>query len=542
MSSLNDIVTVNITRQTTAVSRASFGTIAIISEFETTKTTTVFDRYRYYADLTEMSNDGWGADDFEYKAAQVALAQNPKVTRIMVGRIDSADANVEAGLNAIQTAQSDWYGVVAIGAQETKVIFDADLITGNLIDFTINDVAVTQVPFNTSHSQTMADIKTQIETDITNSSVTIDTRDPDSRTLLVKVEGKQASVSTVVTGGASQAGSIVNNSTTKVVFDADFVASNSIVFTINGTAITAVPYNASQSTTMDDLKAQIETDLSTAIATIDASDGNTRTMLIDVDKKVAAVSVEITGGISQPGSVISTNVTDIYKDVAAWTETQKKIFFLSSSLEDIKGPDTDDIISYMKSQNYDRTLSTYNNVAQGDEVPEWFESGWPGKTFPSDPGSINWAYKTISGITSYELTSSERTNILNKYGNIYTSTAGVDITEQGRVASGEWVDVIRGIDWIESRLQEDIFAALVNSDKIPYTDEGATIIGGIVEAVLNEAAANGILIAGSIDVTVPEVADISSTDKANRILPDVEFTALLQGAINSVEIQGTVSL
>lgn len=542
MSELNDIVIVNISRETTAISQAGFGVIAIISEFSTTKTTTVFDRYRYYASLAEMTSDGWGVYDPEYKAAQIIFSQSPKVPRIMIGRIDSGDASISAGLDQIQIAQQDWYGVNAIGSKETKVIFDADLITGNLIDFTINGEVVTQVPFNTSHAQTMSDIKTQIEADITNSSAIIDTDDPDGRTLLIKVEGKLASVEVVVTAGASQAGSVITNSTTKIEFDADFVSGNSIVFTIDGLAITAVPWNTSQVQTMDDLKAQIETDLSTAIATIDASDGNTRTLLIDVNEKVAAVSVAITGGISQPEETITTNINDVYKEFAAWVETQRKLFFLASSSEDIKGQGTDDIISQMKALNYDRTLSQYHTDSQGDQVPSYIESGLPGKLFPEEPGSVNWAYKTIAGVTSYNLDSAERTNILDKNGNIYTQTAGVDITENGRMASGEWVDVIRGLDWLEARLQEAVFSELVNSKKIPYTDDGVTVIGGIVEGVLNKAVAQGILVAGSIVVTTPLVADIDLTDKANRILPDVEFTANLQGAINTVVINGTVTL
>jgi len=45
----------------------------------------------------------------------------------------------------------------------------------------------------------------------------------------------------------------------------------------------------------------------------------------------------------------------------------------------------------------------------------------------------------------------------------------------------------------------------------------------------------------SIVVTVPKVANISSTDKANRNFPNVSFLARVQGAVNTVVINGTVS-
>ena len=114
--------------------------------------------------------------------------------------------------------------------------------------------------------------------------------------------------------------------------------------------------------------------------------------------------------------------------------------------------------------------------------------------------------------------------------------------ENGNVASGEWIDVMRGVDWIEATLQETIYSRLVNADKIPYTDAGVAIIKGDVQKVLTDAAGQGIITEESIVITVPKVSDISTTDRANRVLPDVEFSATLQGAIHKVEIAGVVAV
>jgi hypothetical protein len=40
----------------------------------------------------------------------------------------------------------------------------------------------------------------------------------------------------------------------------------------------------------------------------------------------------------------------------------------------------------------------------------------------------------------------------------------------------------------------------------------------------------------------PKVKDVSSADRANRVLPDVTFSATLAGAIHAVEILGTISV
>ncbi len=445
MSRLSDIVQVTITRETQAVTQAGFGTPAIISEFLTSKTSPAFDRHRYYASLTEMTDNGWSSSDPEYTAASIIFSQNPKVDRVMIGRKDVADASWSDALSAIQIDQEDWYVFLIIASSVSTVTFDIDFVVSNSIVFTINGTAVTAVPFNTTNAQTYADIKTQIEADIANSSVTVDDV---ARTVVIEVLGGVSSASVVVTGGATQ----------------------------------------------------------------------------------------------PTGSVTYVNEDD-FKAAAAWAETQRKIYFYASSSSGIlNAGSTTDIAYVMKNFAYDRTVSIYHTDAQGDAEPSWIEGGFPGEALPYDPGSQTWAYKTIAGVPAYTLTSGERTAVLDKNCNIYTPTGGVNVTEQGKVASGEYIDIIRGIDWLESRLQTEVFTNLVNARKVPYTDEGVTVIVGTVQSVLEEAARKDLLILSSIVVTAPLVKDISTTDKINRHLPDIEFEALLAGAIHTVKITGTVSV
>jgi hypothetical protein len=450
MSDLNNIVQVTISRETQSISQAGFGVPAIIAEFATSKTTPAFDRYREYANITEMGTEGWAIGDAVYDAAVLIFSQNPKVEKIMVGRKDSADASWSAALTAIQVESQDWYTFTGIASQTSTVVFSADLITGNLIDFTINGTAVTQVPWASSHNDTMDDIVTQIEADITNSSVTLTDVGGDNRTLKIEIFG---------------------------------------------------------------------------------------------DTGVESASVVVTGGASQATGTVTYDIKDDIKAMAAWAETQTKLFFYSASDSEIKNPSsTDDLAYFMKNTGYDRTISLYHTNAQGDAAPAWMETAVVGEALPYDPGSQTWAYKTLAGVAAYGLTSGERTAILDKNCGIYTTTAGVNVTEEGKVASGEYIDIMRGIDWLTARLQEAVFTELVNKRKIPFTDEGIQLIEGAVKGVLSEAATAGLLIEDSIVVTVPKAADVSTANKLIRNLVDVEFEALLQGAIHTVEINGVVTV
>lgn len=443
---LSDIVQVNITRETQAVTRAGFGTYGIIAEFATDKTTVTFDRYRIYGSLSEMTDDGWAVGDEVYDMAVLMFSQNPKLSQVLVGRKDAADASWLAALTAVQEESADWYCFSIIATKAATATFDTDFVTSNSIVFTINGVAVTAVPFTTDNAGTYAAIKTQIEADITDSEVTIDAM---AKTVIVEIFGDQ----------------------------------------------------------------------------------------------VETMSVVVTGGTTQPVGTVTYINEDDYKAAAAWAETQKKIFFYASSSAAIYNPSSEtDIAYYMKNLAYARTVSIYHTSAQGDSAPSYIEAAWPGECLPYDVGEQTWAYKTLAGVATYHLTSGKRTAILAKNCNIYTTVAGVNITEQGKVAEGEYIDIIRGVDALEAALQENVYALLINNRKIPFTDEGIAVIEGTVKQTLYDFADAGFLIKESIVLTVPKYADISSADKIARTLDDIEWEANPQGAIHVVKITGRITL
>lgn len=126
--SLNDIVNVQISRETQAVSRAGFGTICIVGP-----NATFSGRLQYYTDLASLATDLTGGEtDEEYLAASAAFAQSPRVTRIAIGRIDTGDATLTASLNAINDEQADWYGLVITSRVVAEQEEAADWAEANL--------------------------------------------------------------------------------------------------------------------------------------------------------------------------------------------------------------------------------------------------------------------------------------------------------------------------------------------------------------------------------------------------------------------------
>ena len=144
------------------------------------------------------------------------------------------------------------------------------------------------------------------------------------------------------------------------------------------------------------------------------------------------------------------------------------------------GVDLSSIAAKCNQSGYVRTFVLYHQDAASD----FPECAWFGGVLPLDPGSETWKFKRLNSISYSNLTSTQSQNARNKKANTYEFIGGVGITREGTVAQGEFIDIVRGVDWLTSRIQEFVYSVLVNSNKVPYTDAGITAIESEVKRAL----------------------------------------------------------
>lgn len=235
------------------------------------------------------------------------------------------------------------------------------------------------------------------------------------------------------------------------------------------------------------------------------------------------------------------NSEDYVKAAAAWVQSNKRMYLADSPdtiAVNTASDGTQGLLDDLKALAYPRTAGMYH--PRMSEMPG---AGWLGRGLPYDPGSETWAYKPIVGATPASLTSTNRLNLDNRFASYYKAERGLGITWQGRVASGSYIDITRSLDWLEDDMALRIFQVLASVAKVPYTDEGIAIIAAQMRGSLRYAVSRGVLVDDdTLKVVVPRVANISTIDKGNRLLPDVKFSGTLQGAIHRVNINGVVSL
>jgi len=327
--------------------------------------------------------------------------------------------------------------------------------------------------------------------------------------------------------------------------------------TINGTAHS---YTSDADATAAEICGALITAINGGAQASKVTATGTTTVIVTADGAGEAFSYSSTANI--PG-VLSTPNNGVIEDIAAvreedddWycllltsrtaldirlaasaIEAMRKIFGACSDDSDVITNVSTDIASILEAANYFRTFYLWS-----DDQANFPEAAWAGRVLPNTPGTETWAFKTLAGITASDLTDSEITNLKNKKANYYILLGGVDITLDGKVSGGEWIDVIRLIDEIEARIQEGIYSKLVNLEKIPFTDAGIAIIEAEIRAVLLPRENSGALVPGSSNVFVPKAADVPSADRANRLLSGVEFETQVAGAIHATDIAGFVSV
>ena len=225
--------------------------------------------------------------------------------------------------------------------------------------------------------------------------------------------------------------------------------------------------------------------------------------------------------------------------IAAHVETQERIFGAVSHDEEngVTGSTTS-VAHALNAAGYLRTFLLFSRDQAAHGAATWMARG-----FGRDPGSSQWAYKALPGVTVDTFTKTFTTELDANKANWYEEVAGLAITQKGTMAGGEWIDAIRGRDWLVARLRERIFGLLANAEKIPYTDAGANQIGSVIGSVLAEGVGKNYLAADPAPVwTVPLVADVADSFKIARRLPDVNFAATLAGAIIAVNITGNLEV
>ncbi len=182
-------------------------------------------------------------------------------------------------------------------------------------------------------------------------------------------------------------------------------------------------------------------------------------------------------------------------------------------------------------------------------------AAWVGRVGPTTPGSVTWKWKLLKNVTPGAFTTSQLLTIRAGNAQAIVDGRGRIYVNEGITTGGEFNDLIRGRDHLNSRLLEELINLFTTREKVGQDDPGIGEVVGVVRDVLSEKAGDDFIARAVTEedqeksddgefqyvVTAPTFAQIPLTDKQNRNLPDVNFSLVPKGAIHTIDkINGTI--
>lgn len=535
MSQLSEHVLLTITVDAISIAVAGFGLPMIPS-----CNATFPERLRLYEDLPGVTADGFSTTSPEYRGVRAILSQTPHPTQVAIGRMVGKPTQAYQ-INVSLVGAGDTYQVNAKGdgVTDTTIAYTplAD-ISGTLLPRTTNVLTSVANGFNLGDGPVR----------VSNSGGALPTGlAVDTNYWLIPVTADTFSfASSKANALASTAVSLSGDGTgTQTIRRAENdVICAQLVQGLN--AVVGKNYTAAQVTGAG------ETDYVTVTA--NAAGGWFSLEVANIALlKIAQTHVEPSPAIAVDLANIQVYNDDWYgvvypyasdacvKATAAFIESASspKIYVADVSQSDamqlaVTGGDTADALHTLA---YTRTAVMYHPSPADMAGAAWF-----GAVFPIDPGSDDWKWQTLAGVNPVPSTTTQRANLRAKCANTYTTISGENTTWEGTTASGEFIDTVRGVDWLENDMSVAVFAMLKKSGKkkLPYDNAGIALVEAEVRASLKRAVAAGIINADFV-ITVPVLSSISPSDKALRRLPGVKWSAVLTGSIHFVSIEGVVS-
>lgn len=246
-----------------------------------------------------------------------------------------------------------------------------------------------------------------------------------------------------------------------------------------------------------------------------------------------------------------------HQAVGAYIEasTNKHVYGVSTTEAGvISSASTTDIAYIMSQLGYLRTVVQYSSSNP------YSVCSLLGRILTTDYNGNNTVitlmYKQEPGITAETLTATQISALEAKNCNVFVAyNNSTAIIEQGKVSSGDFVDVVVGTDWLALDIQTAVFNLLYTTNtKIPQTDAGNHLIATTIEARCSQAVVNGLLAPGTWNVGgfgtltqgdflpkgfyvfAPSIATQSQADREARKSVVFQIAAKLAGAIHTANI------
>lgn len=210
---------------------------------------------------------------------------------------------------------------------------------------------------------------------------------------------------------------------------------------------------------------------------------------------------------------------------------------------------SDDFDAELYADNTRTILAVKKSKTSNADEAEPFAANLVGAYGGRTVGSLNFHDLVVSGLTADDWTAADIATFTRGNAMLYVLKANnIAQTTNGKTASGQYIDVIMGIDWIASQVRSELQNLLTETAKVTYDAAGIALMQSVVDNVMQTAYANGIIDtndatqAADYTVTALNRADLDQDDINKRIYNGLSYRYVPSGSVDMINVFGTVEL
>lgn len=540
MSIETEIVDISITQDSAAVQRSSFGIPLILSH-----TAPWSERVRYYSGLDEVALD-FVSSSPERRGANSLFSQELKPTKIAIGRATNNVPTLQYTFAVTTPRNSDTrsykINVVGQGVTDTTVAYTSD---ASAAAEEIHDGLVTALNAVASKNYTAAFASATF----TAHTFTAANASEIFTSAAHGLKTGDGPMQVTNAGGALPTGLALVTDYFAIVLDANTfklattralaLAGTNLLISTDGTGVQTITGTAGFvrpfsgfTVTANSPGAWFGLELVdiTAMSCALTHTGDPTTDLDAIELEDPTFYVLLT----------HFNSKTYVQNVATWIEAHTKLYIFdvpeTEAINTASNVGTD-TLQTLHAALFARSAGMYHHK------PAIFAPhAWAGDVLPIDPGGETWALKPLVGLgIASKLSTTNRANLVARNASFVVVGFGKNITIGGTTFDGDFIDVTRGLDWLDDDMTKGIGGVLTSVRKVPFSNPGITLVVNQIRASLDRAVQRGIL-RGVPKISAPDVDAIDPVSRGQRLLPDVKFDGLTEGAIHKVGVRGRISL
>ncbi len=236
----------------------------------------------------------------------------------------------------------------------------------------------------------------------------------------------------------------------------------------------------------------------------------------------------------------------------------RMIGFTTQNSTEIDSTASSTLCSRLKGLGYNRTILVYSSdspVAAASVFGRMATINFEGSNT-----TLTLKFKQLPGVTAENLRSSQAEALKSHNVNAFCAYQNdTSILQEGITSGGWFIDETHGLDWLQNRVETDLWNLLYTSKKVGQDESGATAIVSCVNKSLEQGVTNGLIAPGVWNgdafgalesgdtlstgyyVYIQPFDEQSQSDREARKAPPIQIAVKLKGAVHFINVTITVN-